>query len=135
MLLGATALAGCTGPSSTEPTVRPSESYVGLPSGVVPPESVPTDVPNDPDARPDVAIDTCQATDTGWSASGTATNPAATATTYTITVFFTTDAGTVIGFADMTAEVAASKTGHWTVAAEFGAPASTLCVLRGVATS
>ncbi len=80
------------------------------------------------DARPDVAIDTCQATDTGWSASGTATNPAATATTYTITVFFTTDAGTVIGFADMTAEVAASKTGHWTVAAEFGAPASTLCI-------
>jgi hypothetical protein len=134
-LAGLIALAGCTGPSHEEPTPHASGSYAGLPSGVVPPESVPADVPNDPAARPNVVIDACVATDEGWSASGSALNPDAAATTFTITAFFTTEAGTVIGYADTTTEVPASGTTRWAAQADFVAPADTRCVLRGVASS
>lgn len=134
-LVGVIALAGCAGPAAQGPTPRADASYAGLPSGVVPPADVPADVPNDPAARPNVVIDSCVATDAGWAAGGVALNPGDATTTFTITVFFTTDAGTVIGFADTTAEVAAGGSERWTAEAQFVAPPQTKCVLRAVTAS
>ena len=126
-------LAACTNPAEPSPTPSASASVNGLPEGVTLPEDVPVDVPNDPDDRLNVAIATCEASDGGWLAAGTAVNPSGSGTTYDITVFFTTETGTVIGYGSTSISVAASETADWAVEADFVAPESTQCVLRGAA--
>ena len=95
----------------------------------------PTDVPNDPAARKNVAMTDCVRTPTGWSASGTAANSHGDTTTYSIAVSFTTAGHTVINHAETTIAVPAKGHKTWKVSAAFVAPPDTTCVLRGVATA
>jgi hypothetical protein len=133
LLLATAALAGCTGNVTPSPTPTTSAADVnGLPTGVQQATEVPTDVANTPALRANVAITECSASDGGWKAEGTAKNPGDAAQTYTITVFFTTDHGTVIGTGDTKVTVEAGKTEDWTVAAKLTPAPKTLCVLRGV---
>lgn len=126
--LMALALTGCVGPS---PTPRPTGPVTGLPDGVSLPATVPVDVPNDPADRLDVAINDCESADGGWQAAGTVVNPAQDAASYEITVFFTTQTGTVIGFGSTTIEVAGTETAEWSVQSQFTPAPDTMCVLRG----
>lgn len=81
------ALAGCTHSGDTAARSTPSAVAFGLPAVV----------PNDAAARKNVTVSSCKATNDGWEASGTATNPASKQTDYTVTVFFTTTGATVVG--------------------------------------
>lgn len=132
-LLAALGLTACTGAPAPSPSPSASEQVNGLPDGVASPSDVPTDVPNDPDARQNVVIDSCEATANGWRAAGSAVNPGESDVAYEISVFFTTASGTVIGFGGTTAGVEPDGSANWSVEAEFVAPDETLCVLRGVA--
>jgi hypothetical protein len=118
--------------ASTSRSSTTSTPGAGLPPGVVVATSIPNSVANSPALRKNVTISACQAVDGGWSASGTAINPGAQSEDYTITVFFTDDAATVIDSVET--KVSVSPGGHekWTAAGKFIAPAKTLCVLRGV---
>lgn len=133
MLLGALGITGCT--SGQEPVPSPAAPVPvnGLPDGVSLPVDVPTDVPNNPADRVNVAIEECESTENGWRAGGHAVNPGESEITYEITVFFTTDSGTVLGHGGVASAVPASETAEWSVDTEFVAPETTQCVLRGVA--
>lgn len=126
------ALAGCGGPADPAPTPTPELTVNGLPEGVSLPEDVPTDVPNDPDARADVAISACGSTDGGWRASGVIENSDDMQRTYEVTVFFTTEGGSVIGHGATSVEVAPSGEASWVVDESFVSAETTLCVVRGV---
>ena len=126
-------LSGCTAAEGPTPTPTPELTVNGLPDGVSLPADLPTDVRNDPDARADVALDSCAASDGGWRATGTVSNSDASDATYGITVFFTTDAGSVIGFGSAEVEVASSGESEWEIDGQFVPADPTLCVLRGVA--
>ncbi|MBK9159230.1 MAG: hypothetical protein IPM11_14190 [Micropruina sp.] len=60
-------------------------------------------------------------------------NPGSASRTYTVTVFFTSKAATVLASASTTATVDPGKEAEWSVNATFAAPEGTRCVLRGVA--
>jgi hypothetical protein len=77
-------------------------------------------------------MSSCGKVDGGWSASGTATNPATAPVSYTITVFFTTTAATVIDTAQTHVDVPAGGKHAWTVSKKFHATPSMRCVLVGV---
>ena len=124
-------LAGCVSSVSPEPSSS-SASIPGLPVGAVPAESIPSDVPNDAGARANVTMTSCTSIKGGWRAGGTVTNPGTKTVEYTITVFFTTDHGTVIGTGDTKESVEPGKTEDWTVSAKLTPAPKTLCVLRGV---
>lgn len=111
---------GTTGPQSATPSITQHP---------VPP---PTAIANDTARRKYVTMTGCAASSGGWAASGTATNPGAHATSYTITIFFTTSTATVLDFAKTTVAVPAGQHRSWRAAARFSAPANMLCVLRGV---
>jgi hypothetical protein len=142
-LATALALAGCTSGSAHHTGASASgagdSSHAGnptkapaLPSGVTAATNVPTRVPNEPTLRKHVTLSSCKATPGGWGASGTASNPGPSNADYAITVFFTTDHATVIGTAATRVHVAAGGSEQWSVTTKLHAPASTLCVLRGV---
>lgn len=128
-------LAGCF-PADTGATPTPaptaSEDVAGLPEGVQQATDVPIDVPNRPELRGDVELTACEEAEGGWQASGTVTNSAADTTDYTITVFFTTEGGTVIGTGDTEVSVAAGESEEWNVTAALTPAPKTGCVLRGV---
>jgi hypothetical protein len=77
-------------------------------------------------------MSTCKATKGGWTAGGSATNPGSKTADYTITVFFTTTAATVVGSAQTRVRVKPGAEETWTAGKKFTAPRRTLCVLRGV---
>jgi hypothetical protein len=140
VLVVVAALAGC---SSAKPTAKPTVSASArvsapqtdpgaLPSGVVNPTGVPTSVANVVALRKDVTLAGCKATANGWGATGTATNPAAAAHTYTLTVFFTDAHATVIGFGSTKVAVQPGGKETWTIASKFHPAPTTFCVLRGV---
>jgi len=124
-------LAGCVSSVSPEPSSS-SASIPGLPVGAVPAESIPSDVPNDAGARANVTMTSCTSIKGGWRAGGTVTNPGTKTVEYTITVFFTTTAATVIDSAQSKISVAAGSKKSWNASKKFGAAAKMLCVLRGV---
>lgn len=128
----ALSLTACTAEAPV-PTPSPTASNVtGLPDGVQQATDVPTDVPNVPELRTNVTIESCEGADAGWKAAGTAANTGAEDVDYTITVFFTTDGGTVIGTGDTTVSVAPGASEAWEITAELTPAPTTLCVLRGV---
>ena len=124
-----------TGCSTAKPPVThsptPAAAINGLPDGVKP-APVPTDVPNSVAARKNVTVTGCSGDADGWKASGTITNPAKATTDYTITVFFTTPAATVIDTAQTKVTVHAGATQKWSAAKTFTTGGHVLCVLRGV---
>lgn len=124
------ALAGCT-PDDAHPSSTPAQ-VKGLPDGVQQATSVPTSVPNTPTLRANVTLADCSRADGGWKAAGTAKNPGKSDVTYTISVFFTTDHGTVLGTGGTTVAVPAGKSADWTVTADLTPAPKMLCVLRGV---
>lgn len=134
--IAALALTGCTAPAQHPSTSTPSATakvnVKGLPTGVQQATSVPTNVPNAPSKRSAVTITDCVAADKGWQAKGKADNQGKQPETYTITIFFTTDKGTVIGTGDTKVTVDPGKTGSWTVNGALTPAPKTLCVLRGV---
>lgn len=105
---------------------------VGLPPGVTN-ATVPTKVANVPGLRRNVVISSCAKTESGWAASGTANNPGSADKTYTITIFFATAGGTVIGTSHADVAVPAGGTKQWKAEQSFHAAPETQCVLRGVA--
>jgi len=146
-LLVSLTAAGCTssghpaGNSTSHPADRSSAasasasqapSAKALPPGVVGATRVPTKVANKPALRADVRLASCSPRAHGWRASGTVHNPHSAARSYKITVFFTADNATVIGFAATTVHVVGRGSRPWTASATFHAPKPTLCVLRGV---
>ena len=140
VLLGAAlGLTGCTatpdssdGSDARHPSAAGSPAP-GLPAGVIQATDVPTDVPNDTSARADVAVTGCEAVGDGWAARGTAKNPTDQPKTYTLTVFFTTSAATVLHTDTTQVAVDPGGSADWAITGTFAAPAGTLCVLRGVA--
>lgn len=125
-----TASRSATTPSATKPSTAATPP--GLPSGVTP-ARVPATVANNIALRRYVTMKQCTAEPGGWKATGTASNPHHTSTTYTITVFFTTSSATVINTQHTKITVAPNSTTKWTVSKKFTAPAKTRCVLTGVA--
>jgi hypothetical protein len=77
-------------------------------------------------------MSTCKATSGGWAAGGSVTNSGSKKADYTITVFFTTAAATVIESAQTRVSVKPGAKRAWTASKRFTAPPKTLCVLRGV---
>jgi hypothetical protein len=125
-----TATATPNGPGRT--TAAPTAAPAALPAGVTAATAVPTAVPNATADRKNVTVTACAPTSNGWSASGTAANPGSRSVTYTITVFFTASAGTVIGTGQTRVAVQPHKQAPWTITSTFHAPQDTRCVLRGV---
>jgi hypothetical protein len=141
---GPIGLAGCGGksnpaaaasvPKASRPANKTGALVTGatLPQGVTNASAVPTDVANSIQLRNHIQLTSCTNTPGGWQASGMATNPAASPTVYTITVFFTTASATVIGTGATQVHVENGASQPWTVTGNFAPAPSTLCVLRGV---
>lgn len=133
----ALALTACTPTASPAPTPTGAASNTatapGLPAGVSQATAVPTDVPNEPAQRKNVTMTDCSRTADGWTASGTAINPGASATTYTVTIFFAAPTATVLAVGNTEVEVEPDARSDWTVTSVFTAPKGTRCVLTGVA--
>lgn len=127
-----TAGGATTAPAATSSAATKSNG-AGLPPGVTNATAVPTKVANVPSLRRNVVISSCAKTGTGWAASGTANNPGSADKTYTITVFFATAGGTVIGSSHTDVAVPAGGTKQWKAEDSFHPAPQTQCVLRGVA--
>ena len=133
VLTALVAATACSSSGSTAPKVRTSATpHAGLPSGVSGATNVPTSVPNDPARRADVTLAHCAAAPGGWAAGGTIQNPRTKASTYRITVFFTTTSATVVGVGKASVHVSGGASQAWQAVGHFHPPAKTLCVLRGV---
>jgi len=132
-VLSALLLVGCTipaVPTSNTPSGSTSRG-TSAPSPGRSPQLLPTAVPNDPLARRNVELRTCERTGNGWQAIGVARNPSKEPTTVTITIFFTNKHATVLDAAQVTITVQPGESQAWTAESAFKAPAGTLCVLRG----
>ena len=103
-----------------------------MPSGVVQDPNVPTNVLNTPSLRQYVAITACDRSPNGYTAKGTANNPTKAEKPYTITVFFTTNRGTVIGTGAIKVSVLPGQTQKWQIDGQLTPAPGTECVLRGV---
>ncbi len=142
LLAALTVLAGCTTSSSggkhaTKPAssapAPAATSSSGTPTRITQPTSVPASVPNRTGVITGrlVALTSCQAVAGGWQAQGTAKGGSSRKTTYTITVFFTTDRATVQAFGQTKVTVTKGRSTKWTVTERFKAAPKTVCVLRG----
>ena len=127
-------LAGCT--ASPEPSPKTSHSAAadvkGLPEGVQQATDVPTEVPNTPALRRNVTVSTCEKVDGGWKAEGSAMNDTDDPVDLTVTIFFTSDRGTVLGTGDTKVSVKPKSSADWAVTSKLTPTEKTLCVLRGV---
>lgn len=122
-----------TRPATTRPaTTKLTTSRIPTPSLAAPSLPAATDIPNSVVRRRQMTLTACRSAPGGWEASGTAVNPKAAATTYVVTVFFTTTKGTVIGYARTAVRTPGHGRAAWRATGRFTAPATTLCVLRGV---
>ena len=133
-------LAGCSSPSnstsaSTSTTAASNGSTTSTPGGGSATTTIPNSVPNVDADRKNVTVANCGSIPGGWSAGGSVKNPSSSATTYHITIFFTSAQATDLASASTSVAVGANGTNLWTVKASFAAPSQVLCVLRGVSTS
>ncbi len=87
---------------------------------------------NEPGARKDVVLTTCERSPGGWSAGGTVTNSGNQKAGYTIVISFTDTHSTVLARETAELEVPSGGDRKFAVTAEFAAPADVVCVLRGV---
>jgi hypothetical protein len=115
------------GGSSTVATPSPKVTTTPLVQG-----TLPSTIPNDPTVRKNVVQTKCEAIPGGWSASGTVKNTASKKLTYNILVYFTTNQGTTLNFAQVSVPVAAGATENWKAEKQFPALATMLCVLPGI---
>ncbi len=103
----------------------------GLPAGVVADTKVPMAVANSVTLRKQVQLASCSRVTGGWRASGSAKGVHG-HTSYTVTVFFTTAANTVIATGSTKVPVDRANPSSWKVVGHFLAPAGTRCIFRGV---
>ena len=96
---------------------------------------MPANVPNQDAVRKNVILKNCASSPGGWSAGGVVNNPSGSATTYKITIFFTSTGATDLASGSTSVPLNAHGSELWSVKATFAAPSQVLCVLRGVATS
>jgi hypothetical protein len=116
-------------PTSSEGTPDPTTpAFGGVQGEVVPSE----DVENDPLLFADVAMDSCEATDGGYTATGTAINERDTDQSYRIVVNFTDAQARAITSSVVDFTAAAGETATWEAPAAFEAPEGTTCVIVGV---
>jgi imidazole glycerol phosphate synthase subunit HisF len=94
-----------------------------------------TTIVNQPVARKAVTAKACKQTSSGWTATGTVTNPNAKQTTYTIVISFTTKASTVLARGTTKVTLKSGATKAWTASANSAKTKGVQCVLRGVAAS
>lgn len=148
-------LAGCSSPSTTNSSAGTTTSTTAAGAttttatsatgGSASPSSstttsvstttVPANVANQDNVRKNVLLKNCAASPGGWSAGGVLNNPTGSATTYKITIFFTSTGATDLASGTTSVPVGAHGSELWSVQAKFAAPSQVLCVLRGVATS
>jgi outer membrane lipoprotein SlyB len=132
-------LAGCSSGSNqsaaTLPT-SPSPANGAATSRAVAPGAtdVPTQVPQNLNARKDVNATACGPTPGGYQMGGRIANTLGQGTTYKITAVFTDREATVIGYGVTDVSVPAGATKPWSVTATFKVPSRVICVLRGVDT-
>lgn len=128
-------LSGCTpAPEEPAPTRTAAEGAPQIPGedeGVVGATSVPEDVPDAPEVRAGTQITACSTEDDGGMAEGVVGNPTDEDATYVVTVFFTTDAATVVGSGQATVQVPAGEEADWSLTADFVPPSDLRCALRG----
>ncbi|WP_418058222.1 hypothetical protein [Pimelobacter simplex] len=140
----ALALAACSGgdageggePRRAEASAHatdPPPERTAKPRGV----RIPAEVPNRQAKRAAVEMTGCAATDDGWAATGTAAGAGkararAGTRTFVISVFFTTDQATVVGWGRTRVQVPAGGSEDWTVAVDLPVTGDLRCVLRGV---
>ena len=103
----------------------------GLPAGVVADTKVPMAVANSVALRKRVQLASCARVTGGWRASGSAEGVRG-HKSYTVTVFFTTAANTVIATGSTKVPVNRANPSSWKVVGHFVAPSGTRCILRGV---
>jgi hypothetical protein len=129
----AVTLAGCTaGAPQPEAAWQETAAAAALPSELPQPTNVPTAVTNTPALRHEVSLLACARSHGGWEASGTASNAGKSSVAYTVTIFFTTDHGTVVGLSSTKVTVKPAGNEHWSVRTDLPATADLRCVLRGV---
>ncbi len=93
---------------------------------------LPKKLTNQPSVRKYVTQTKCAAVAGGWGAAGTARNPARTARTYHITVYFTTTKATTLNYAVTAVKVAPGKTSPWRASKKFKAPSQMLCPMVAI---
>jgi hypothetical protein len=128
--------AGCTSSGNSGATASSSSAAGGTTAGAgggSSPSS--TTIINQPEARKAVSAKSCKQTSSGWTATGTVTNPNAKQTTYTIVISFTTKESTVLARGTTKVTLKAGATKDWTASANFAKTKGVQCVLRGVAAS
>lgn len=135
LLISVFLLSACSA-AEEEPTPTPTAAdgapqIPGEEEGVVGATSVPEDVPDAPEVRAGTQITTCTTEDDGGTAEGVVGNPTDEDATYVVTVFFTTDAATVVGSGQATVEVPAGEEADWSLTADFVPPSDLRCALRG----
>jgi hypothetical protein len=146
MLLAAAAVtvgaAACSGGGADQPVGHaPARTSSAAPERMTsaPPEftgvrhKLPTGkaLANDPDLYKTVAMRTCHRTDSGWQASGTATNRGKKAVTYRVLVFFTDAQARAIDSANGTVTVKSGQRATWHASRKFKA-GKVSCVVRAV---
>ncbi len=130
-----TAAAGTTTTSTSGSGASTPSSTTSTTAGSAATTTVPANVPNQDNVRKNVLLKNCASSPGGWSAGGVVNNPSASATTYKITIFFTSTGATDLASGSTSVPVSAHGSELWSVQAKFAAPSQVLCVLRGVATS
>lgn len=131
-------LSSCTSTRLPEPAPTTNSSTAAGPQllgespGVTGSTDTPANISNDAAKRAHVTLDTCTATDDGWQAEGTISNPTTSTSRYLITVFFSNTSGTVVGWSQTVTQATNEDHARWTAAAVFVAPSATICTIVGV---
>ncbi|RCG29940.1 hypothetical protein DQ384_17405 [Sphaerisporangium album] len=125
------ALTACSSPAPPVGTATPTPVPASPPPQVSPPKAI----PNEPGQRKNVKQTSCAAVPGGWAAEGTAANRGTTPVTYSITVFFTTTAATVLDFAKTEVSVKPGEVAKWKASKNFEAPDKVLCPMPGITAS
>jgi len=132
-------LSACTGTSDGEPgesatsTASPNQPdtappFVGVQGDVIPAE----DIENDPALYGAVALTGCSSTESGWLATGTATNSGSAEQKFHIIVNITDAQARAITSVVVDVDAAAGETATWEAPATIDAPADSTCVVAGV---
>ena len=136
LLTGALLLAGCTGGADDDAPPSPPESSSTLTPvpAVTPAQELPDPAAyaDSPALRDLVLVTGCEATDGGWAATGTATNPGEESVTYGVLVYFTDAYARGVAASEIEVEVPPDGEVAWTASQDVWSQDGTLCVLRAV---
>lgn len=135
LLTGALLLAGCTGGGDDVSPSAPESSSTPTPVPAVTPAQElpdPAAYAERPALRDLVLVTGCEATDGGWAATGTASNPGEESVTYGVLVYFTDAYARGVAASEIEVEVPPGEEVAWTASQDVWSQDGTLCVLRAV---